>query len=392
MSKKGNKGTKATQGTTRRSGQKSSRGAPVRFAVIGQGHFAQAAILPAFGTARGCELRAIFSEDETKLRALKRKYGVAAALGYDQYDDYLAAGEVDAVYVALPNDMHREYAVRAAKAGIHVLCEKPIGRNAADAEAIMEACADHGVKLMVAYRLHFEGATLEAISRVQSGALGEPRFFSSTFALQVREGNIRTKAARAGGPLLDLGIYCVNAARAMFGAEPTEVAAMAATVKGDPRFEEIDEQVSAVLRFPDDRVAQLICSFGAYDHSNLTVVGTKGRLQLDPAYEYSMGLAIDMDVEGKPRRRNSFSKRDQIAAEVEAFASCIRDDADPEPSGEEGLADMRVLDAIQRAVESGRTEAIEAVPRQRRPSKRQSIKRPPHEMPDLVHAQSGGRS
>src|SRR3954447_6133421 len=141
-------------------------GEPITFAVIGQGYFAQGAVLPAFQQGDGCELRAIFSNDKTKLRALKRKYGVAVALGYDQYDDYLRSGEVDAVYIALPNDMHAEYTMRAARAGVHVLCEKPLATSSKDAEEMMSVCADSGVTLMTAYRLHFEGATLDAIERV----------------------------------------------------------------------------------------------------------------------------------------------------------------------------------------------------------------------------------
>ena len=328
-------------GKRRRNGS----GEPVRFAVIGQGYFAQGAVLPGFKEADGCELRAIFSEDETKLRALKRKYGVAAALGYDQYDDYLRSGAVDAVYVALPNDKHAEYVIRAARAGVHVLCEKPIATNSADAERMLAACADNGVKLMIAYRLHFEGATLEAIERVRRGDIGRPRFFSSTFAMQVRGGNIRTRRARGGGPLLDLGIYCVNAARALFRAEPTEALAMSASLRGDRRFKEIDEQVTAVLRFPGDRLAQLTCSFGAHDHSALAVIGEKGRIRMDPAYEYASGLTVDTEITGKKPQRKTFPKRDQIAAELIAFARCIRDGREPEPSGEEGLADLYVLEA-----------------------------------------------
>jgi len=370
---------------------KMRRGRSVRFAVIGQGYFAQAAVLPAFGQATGCELRAIFSKDETKLRALRRKYGVAAALGYDQYDDYLAAGEVDAIYIALPNDMHADYTVRAARAGVHVLCEKPIATSSRDAERMIAACADNDVKLMVAYRLHFESATLNAIERVRRGRIGRPRFISTTFAMQVENDNIRTRRARGGGPLLDLGIYCVNAARAFFRAEPTEVAAISATVRGDRRFKEIDEQVMAVLRFPGERLAQLVCSFGAYDHSSLVVIGDKGRLCLDPAYEYASGLTVEMEVAGGRAQRKTFPKRDQIAAELIAFARCIREGRDPEPSGEEGLADIRVLEAIQRSTESGRREAITPVAKRARPSKAQEIRRPPHGMPDLVHAAPPGR-
>src|SRR5580765_57199 len=158
-------------------------GEPVRYAVIGQGYFAQAAILPAFRQADACELRAIFSEDETKLRSLKRRYGVAAALGYDQYDEYLGSGEVDAVYIALPNDMHAEYTVRAARAGVHVLCEKPIAVTVAECERMIKACRQNRVKLMVAYRLHFEALNLKAIELVRRGKIGQPKFFNSSFSL-----------------------------------------------------------------------------------------------------------------------------------------------------------------------------------------------------------------
>jgi glucose-fructose oxidoreductase len=363
----------------------------VRFAVIGQGYFAQGAVLPAFRQAPGCELVAIFSKDATKLRALKRKYSVDAALGYEEYDDYLRSGEVDAVYIALPNDMHRDYTVRAARAGVHVLCEKPIATRSDDAEAMIAACADNRVKLMVAYRLHFEDATLEAIDRVRRGEIGRPRFFSSTFGMQVKPDNVRTRRARGGGPLLDLGVYCVNASRALFGAEPLEVVAMSARRRGERRFREIDEMVTALLRFPDDRLAQFKCSFGAYDHSALTVIGDKGRLRMDPAYEYTTPLTLETEVTGQKPRRRTFAKRDQIAAELIAFARCIREDRDPEPSGEEGLADLRVIEAIERAAASGRLEPVKAVPRRARPSRKQAIRRKPHGMPDLVHAESPGR-
>jgi len=364
---------------------------PVRFAVVGQGYFGQAAVLPAFAQADGCELRAIFSSDESKLRALKRKYRVGAALGYDQYDAYLGSGEIDAVYIALPNDMHCDYVVRAARAGIDVLCEKPIATNSQDAERMLSACAESGVKLMVAYRLHFEGATLDAIDRVRKGAIGRPRFFSSTFAMQVREDNIRTQREHGGGPLLDIGIYCVNAARAFFRDEPLEVAALSARTKGDRRFKEIDEQTSAILKFPDERLAQLTFSFGAYDHSTLTLVGEKGRLRLDPAYEEASALVMDVEAANRKPVRKKFAKRDQVAAELVAFAECVRSGRDPEPSGEEGLADLRVLEAIQRAIESGRVEKVDAIQRRARPSKAQEIQRRPHDMPELVHAEPPGQ-
>jgi predicted dehydrogenase len=366
-------------------------GDPIKFAVVGQGYFAQGAVLPAFAEAEGCELRAIFSDDDSKLRALKRRYRVAAALGYEHYDEYLRSGEIDAVYIALPNDMHADYTVRAAQAGVHVLCEKPMAVNSREAERMLAACDKHRVRLMIAYRLHFEAATLEAIDRVRRGVIGRPRFFSSTFAMQVKQNNIRTQRERGGGPLLDLGVYCVNAARALFRAEPIEVAAMSASAPGDRRFREIDEQITAVLRFPEQRLAQFTCSFGAYDHSSLVIVGSKGRIRLDPAYEYATDLTVETDIEGRKPQRKTFGKRDQIAAELIAFAAAVRGGRDPEPSGEEGLADMRVIDAIHRAAETGRNESLTPVKRRERPSKAQGIRRKPHGMPELVNAASPSR-
>jgi glucose-fructose oxidoreductase len=372
-------------------GRGSNGRAAVRFAVVGQGHFAQAAILPAFASADGCALAALVSGDEEKREELARRYRVPATLGYDEYERFLRSGAVDAVYIATPNDLHAELVLGAARAGVHVLCEKPLADDVLTAERIERACREARVKLMVGYRLHFEAGNLAAIERCQRGDLGRLRFFSSTIALEVQEDNIRTKWARGGGPLLDLGVYCVNAARNLFRAEPARVLAAATTRPGDRRFFEIDEQVAATLTFPDERIAQLVCSFGAYDHSSFTVVGEKGLLRLEPAYDYTTDIVLETQVEGKKPARKVFERRDQIAAELVYFARCVRDDAEPEPSGAEGVADLRVLDAIARSLRSGRAEPVAALERPVRPSRRQAIRRPPHDMPALVRAHASSR-
>ena len=166
---------------------------------------------------------------------------------------------------------------------------------------------------------------------------------------------------------------------------------MAATARADRRFKEIDEQVTAVLRFPGDRLAQLTCSFGAYDHSALTVIGDKGRIRLDPAYDYASALTVEVQVANRRPRRKVFPKRDQIAAELIAFARCIREGRDPEPSGQEGLADLYVLEAIQRSTESQAIETVTPIARRARPSKAQEVRRKPHGLPSLVHVQPPGR-
>jgi glucose-fructose oxidoreductase len=376
--------------TTRANGNGKGK-APVRFAVVGLGHFAQAAILPAFASADGCELVALISGDPRKRAVLSRRYRPAVALDYADYDTYLRSGAVDAVYVATPNDRHADFVQGAARAGVHVLCEKPLAPEVTTADRLRAVCQSADVRLMVAYRLHFEAANLELVERVARGDIGRPRYLSTTFSLQVRDGNIRTQRDRGGGPLLDLGIYCVNAARYVFGSEPTTAVARAASAD-ERRFNEIDEQVSALLTFPDDRLAQLTCAFGAYDQSSLSVVGTKGRLWLEPAFDYATDLVLGAELEGRKPTRKVFPKRDQIAAELVAFARAVRDGVDPEPSGTEAVADLRALDAIARSLESGRVEDVARgeEPRER-PSKRQEIRRPPHGMPPLVRAQSGSR-
>jgi predicted dehydrogenase len=262
--------------------------------------------------------------------------------------------------------------------------------TSAEAEEMIAACAENEVRLMIAYRLHFEEMNLSAVELVHGGKLGEPRFFSSTFAMQVKKENIRTKRARGGGPLHDVGVYCINAARYLFRAEPVEVTAMAASKKGDDRFREIDEQVSAVMRFPGDRLAAFTCSFGAYDHSSYVVVGTKGRLTADPAYDFAADLSWKLEAGAKTREK-TFKKRDQVAPEIIELAACIREGRDPEPSGHEGLADLRVIEAVSRSLETGRTARVEPVERRRRPSRQQERKVKPHDMPELVDAEPPGR-
>jgi predicted dehydrogenase len=361
---------------------------PVRFAVVGLGYFAQSSILPAFKNAkRSCRLSALFSDDDTKLRSLKRRYGAEHALPYHRYDELLATGAVDAVYIAVPNDLHADYAIRAARAGVHVLCEKPIAGSSVDAERMITACAGAGVKLMIAYRLHFEEANLSAIEVVNRGTIGEPRYLSALFSQQIVPGNTRTRSVHHGGPLRDLGIYCINAARYVFRDEPTEVTAFAAQKGDDQRFAEIHEQVGAVLRFPGDRLAQITCSFGAAEQSSYTVVGTRGSLCVSPAYGASTDLAWELTVDGKTKKK-IFKKRDQVAPELIEFASCILEDRAPGASGREGLADLRVIEAIEASIKSaGRVEVSRLQP-ERRPSLRQERRAPAQEVPTLVNVQA----
>src|SRR5688500_10039610 len=176
----------------------------VRYAVVGLGHIAQVAVLPAFAHAtRNSRLTALVSDDPAKLKTLAKRYRVPHTFSYDDYEACLE--EVDAVYIALPNSLHAEYTIRAAKAGVHVLCEKPMAVTESECRRMVDACRRNRVKLMIAYRLHFEEINLKAVDLVRRGRIGEPKFINSSFAMTVRANEIRTKKDMGGGTLYDIG-------------------------------------------------------------------------------------------------------------------------------------------------------------------------------------------
>ncbi len=323
----------------------------VRYAVVGLGYISQSAMLPAFAQARrNSELVALVSDDAVKARTLGKRYGARRLANYAQYDELLHSGEIDAVYIGLPNSMHRDFVKRAAKRGIHVLCDKPLGGNAREARDMVESCARAGVKLMTAYRLQFEPANLTAVELAHGSKLGLLRYFTAQFSMQVKAGNIRVDGDLDGGPMRDIGIYCINAARNLFRAEPTEVMAQLAT-RDDPRFKEVEEMASVSMRFPFDRLASFTCSFGASDASSYQLYGTRGSLRLDQAFEMKGPRELVLETMaggGKPTKKQvrKFAAVDQFAPLLTHFSDCVIEGRDPAPSGEEGLADLLVIDAI----------------------------------------------
>jgi glucose-fructose oxidoreductase len=364
----------------------------IRFAVVGLGHFAQAAILPAIHRQRGATITALVSGTPEKLDELGSRYGVTRLCDYSQYEELLASGDIDAVYVALPNDMHADAVIRAANHGVHVLCEKPMATSSEECRAMIEACQRESVRFMIAYRLHFQSANLNVVDLIQRGTIGTPRIFSSVFSYQVKEGNTRVEARAGAGPLYDIGIYCINAARYVFREEPIGVHAHRIANSDDERFKSVEEGLAVSLRFKGGRVANFVCSYGAADRSYYEVVGTEGVLEVENAYEYTTPMAVTLVKNGK-RKRRSFRKSDQIAAEVQYFVRCIRNEIEPEPSGAEGLADIHIIEAIQEAVKSGQHVAIEplTIIDEQHPSPEQEITRPAHGVPKLVGVESASR-
>ncbi len=305
---------------------------------------------------------------------------------YERYADCLASGEIDAVYIGLPNHMHRAYAEAAAREGVHVLCEKPMALIETDCEAMIAEAESSQIKLMIGYRLHFERGNLQTVEWVKTGKIGEPKIFSSVFSQQVKAGNSRLKADVGAGPIYDMGVYCINAARYLFKAEPEEVIGWNVEWN-DGRFREVPASTTAMLRFPEERIATFTCSFGAADRSAYEVVGSKGVVKMDPAYEMVGALKAEL-ISGNRTIRGTFRKRDQFAPEIIYFSDCILKDREPEPSGREGLADVRIIQAILQSADTSRPVAVKKTEIAVRPDLDQEIAKPAlAKAPRLVKAE-----
>lgn len=356
--------------------------AKVRYAVVGMGNIAQVAVLPAFAHAKqSSELVAIVSGDAEKRAELSRRYDLALTGDYDDLERVIERGGIQAVYIATPNALHHELALRAAACGVHVLCEKPMASRVADGERIVQACAEANVKLMCAYRLHFEEANLSALEVVKSGKLGDVKIFESVFSHVVRPGDIRTRPELGGGACLDLGVYCINAARNLFRAEPVLVYGTAQMRDGT------DDTTTAILQFPGERVAHFTVSNSVAAVSSYRIAGTEGDLRLEPAYDYSDKLEHHLTLDGKTSRQ-AFAKRDQFAPELDYFSRCILEDRAPEPDGEEALDDLRVVEAILESAASGKPIPLAPRQRRRRPSVSQESKKPAVSEPKTINAPS----
>lgn len=366
-----------------------ANGHQVRYGVVGLGWFAQAAILPAFENAKkSSRLVALFSSDAEKLCRLGDEHGVRARFSYDRLEAAVRDEGIDALYIAVPNHLHRDFTVLAAEAGAHVLCEKPMAVTEKECDEMIRATSAAGVKLMIAYRLHFEEANLCAVRRVESGRIGDPRLFEAVFANCVADpDNIRLHPIdEGGGTLYDIGIYCLNAARYIFRSEPEEVVALSAR-GGRQRFADSDETTAAILRFPGGRIATFASTFGTADHDRYTVHGTEGSLRVEPAFQFRAALGHRLTV-GERSCSVGFPERDQIAPEILHFSECILEDREPEPSGREGLADVRVIRALYRSAAEGRAIRLEPVAQQERPGLDQERRRPQVDEQELVHAEA----
>jgi glucose-fructose oxidoreductase len=333
----------------------------IGYAVVGCGDIARTVPLSAFaGAGENSRLVAIVSDHRPRTAALAQELGVTG-YHHEELRQCLQRDDVNAVYIALPNSMHCDCAVEAARAGVHVLCEKPMAVTADECRRMLRTCQTNRVKLMIAYHLHRQPAHRKLLDLVHSGALGTPRTFSSDFTLPIDEPyDARLQRRLGGGTLYELGVYCINTARHVFGTDPAQVMAMASRMSH--RGGDVDEATVALVRFPDDRLAHFHTSFGETRTATLTVLGEQALVRVSNAYRAES--AVTLEVERHDTREVlSFEPTDQLADELRYFSHCILADRAPEPSGLEGVQDVRIVEAIYRSARDGRPVTLPRVAR-----------------------------
>jgi glucose-fructose oxidoreductase len=324
----------------------------IGYAVIGLGALARTAVLPAFASVENSRLVAVVSGDRAKAQIIAREFK-AAAYHYDELRQCLQRDDVNAAFIALPNSLHCDYAVEAARAGVHVLCAPPMAVTADECRRMIRTCLTNRVKLMIGYRGYFRPAVLKAVSLVRAGQIGTPKTFSSDYTCRLDDPDSTWLQRRlGGGTVYHLGIDAINAARALLGAEPAQVMAM--TARTSRRYGgDVDEGAVALIRFPDERLAHFHTSFGEERSSEFTVFGEEGAIRVEGAYDTDAAIRVEV-VRGGERESTVFEPGDEVAAMLAYFADAIREDRHPEPSGVEGLQDTRIVEAIYRSSRDGR--------------------------------------
>ena len=329
-------------------------GPKVGWAVVGIGGLTANQILPAFPKCQKSKLVSFVSGRPEKVARFAEVHGVPAKniYTYENFDKIADNPDIQAVYIVLPNSMHAEYTIRALKAGKHVLCEKPMANSAADCEKMIAAAKAANKKLMVAYRCRYEPNNLQAIKMAQDTAeFGPTRVILAEMGFNIgNPGQWRLKKAMAGGgSMMDIGIYALNAARYLTAEEPNEVNAMISTTPNDVRFAEVEENITFQLRFPSGILANCVSSYGT-NFNKYRVCKPRGAFELDPATPYT-GLRMRV-FRGNTVEDRSLPQRDHFQLEMDHFSECVQANKDPLTPGEEGLRDLKIIEAIY---ESGRT-------------------------------------
>ncbi|WP_369926639.1 Gfo/Idh/MocA family protein [Xanthomonas sp. NCPPB 2632] len=358
----------------------------VRYGFVALGDITQEAMLPGVDHTGNSVVTALVSSDTAKAAKVAERYGIDSVYSYDQFDELLASGKIDALYIATPNWRHAEFVIPALKAGIHVLVEKPLEISSEASREILATAAASTAKLMVAYRLHFEPSTLSLIDRIRSGELGQVHTFSATFAQMVDPTNHRATNGAKAGPVFDMAPYPINAARYVFDADPIEVVSAVGLRHPDSGLGDFDHTVAVTLRFPGHRVALFSVSYYGHAVDAFYAAGTKGSVHMRPCFTYGESLEQTVSV-GDMKHTLAPPATDQFGGELKYFSECVLGNEDPEPDGQEGLIDVLIVEGIMEALASGKPQKLDLPARERRiDTQRQKMTLPKVEAPAPVDA------
>lgn len=323
-------------------------------ALVGLGTYSEGQLAPALQETAHCYLAGIVTGSDEKREKWKTKYNLPenACYSYQNFDSIKDNPDIDIIYVVLPNAMHAEYVIRAAKAGKHVICEKPMAVTVEDCDRMIAACKEAGKMLSIGYRLHFEPHNKEVMRLGQQKVYGKINLIEAEHGLKEVEGWRIDKALSGGGPLMDVGIYCVQAVRYAMGREPIAVTAQEGFKNDRQKFATVEESITWQMELPDGTIAKCASSY-AEKQNRLRVEAENGWFELLPAYPYS-------GVKGKTSDGEmNFPEVNQQALQMDDFALCVKEGRPTSVSGEEGRKDVKILQAIYKAMETGERVIIQ---------------------------------
>ena len=327
----------------------------IGYCIIGLGRISMDHFMPGTLTSKNSRVTGIVSGHREKALAQAAKYGVpqSSIYTYETMDEMKNNPAIEAVYVALPNSMHAEYTIRSARAGKHVLCEKPMATTVADSQAMIKACKDANKKLMIAYRCHYEPTNLRAMQLIREGRLGKIQAIESANGFNEKAGEWRLDRKLAGGgPLMDVGVYSLNACRYLTGEEPVEFKGYSSVIDRDGRFDTVEENLSWTMKFPSGAVASCNTTYGANMNGFYRVHGTMGTLHAEPAFPYQGLHLVAQFADPATGKQTSLDEPNhdadpsQFTSQVNYFSDCILEDKAPKTAGEEGLLDMQYMSKI----------------------------------------------
>jgi predicted dehydrogenase len=329
----------------------------LKWAVVGLGSFAVGQMMPGFVASTHARMTAFVSGSPDKARDLGARYGVSKFYDYSNFDRIADDKDIDCVYIALPVALHAEYAIRALKAGKHVLCEKPMASTVAECEAMIAAAKAANRQLGIAYRVHFEPNNADAIKRLRAGEIGDLRYFSGEAGFVVNPDYPPhkwrlQKALAGGGSMYDIGIYALNAALWAVDEAPVSVTAVYSTPANDPRFKEVEGGVEWRLRFPSGISAQGASSYCWTYATRQRFFGTEGSINMDPASDYSQINTVMQRADLTPTVIRAGSPTVQFSAQIDAFCTAAAANQPHLTSGEMGLRDIRLIQAIYQSADA----------------------------------------